>query len=135
MKRLMFALAALVLMTSCELTVIEPRYDHRDQVTGYYDIEEYSQTYDDYTYYSVHITKDSYHTGIIYLNNFYGADITVEAYLDYDRVTIPYQMVNGYEIEGAGTLHGDHLNLNYRVKDLYNHSAADFCDTWGDRDY
>jgi hypothetical protein len=135
MKRLILSLTALVLMSSCDIMLIEPVYDHRDRVTGHYDIEEYSKTYHDYTYYSIYVSKDRYHSDVIYLENFYGADIRVEAYLDYDVITIPYQVINGYEIDGDGTLTGSHLSLNYRVKDLYNHSITDYCDTWGDRDY
>jgi len=135
MNRLILAFAALMFMTSCDITVIEPRYDHRDQVTGYYDIEEYSETFHDYTCYSIHVTKDSYYGSTVYLNNFYGADITVKAYLDYNDLTIPYQIIDGYEIEGTGRLYNDHLDMSYRVKDLYQNSRTDFCSTYGDRDY
>src|SRR5688572_11421793 len=98
MKRLMLAFTALMFMASCDITLLEPCYDHRDQVTGYYDIEEYSETFHDYTYYSIHVTKDSYYSSTVYLNNFYGADICVKAYLDYNDLTIPYQVVDGFEI-------------------------------------
>lgn len=136
MKRLMLAVTVLVLMASCDINIIEPRYDHRDQVTGYYDIEEYSETFRDYTYYSLHITKEDYSgSSTVYLHNFYGADITVRAYLEYDKLTIPYQVVEGYEIDGTGSLYNDHIDLSYRVKDLYHNSTADFCNTYGDRDY
>lgn len=97
-------------------------------------MEEYSETFNDYTYYSVHITKDYSSNDRIYLKNFYGANISVYAYVDYTKITIPNQVVNGYEIEGVGTLQGSNLSLNYRVKDLYHYSATDFCETWGERD-
>lgn len=129
------AVSLIAVMASCDIMVIEPRNDYRDQVVGYFDMEEYSETYNDYTYYSVHISKDTYSNRTIYLNNFYGANIQVYAYVDYTKITIPYQMVNGYEIEGVGTLQGSNLSLNYRVKDLYHHSITDFCETWGERDW
>jgi hypothetical protein len=129
------AVSLIAVMASCDIMVVEPRYDYRDQMVGYYDMEEYSETYNDYTYYSVRISKDTYSRRTIYLNNFYGANVQVYAYVDYSKITIPYQVVNGYEIEGVGTLQGSDLSLNYRVKDLYHHSVSDFCNTWGERDW
>lgn len=135
MKPLIMAAALLVLLASCDVTVIEPRYDYRDNVVGYYDIEEYSRTFDDYTYYAVHITKDGYSGNSIYLNNFYGANIRVHAYIDNNRITIPHQIIDDYEVEGVGTLRGSDLSLTYSVRDLYEHTPTDFCDTWAERDY
>ena len=89
----------------------------------------------DYTYYSVRISKDNYSNRRIYLNNFYGANVQVYAYVDYTKITIPSQVVDGYEIEGTGTLHGSDLSLNYRVKDWYHNSVTDFCETWGEKDW
>lgn len=134
MKRFMFAALFLGALTSCEVNFLESPYDRRDHVTGYYDVEEYSQTFDDYTYYSLRVTKDSYSQGVIYLDNFYAVGITVRAYLNYDDITIPYQVVDDYEIEGSGTFQGRHIDLSYRVKDLYNHAPSDYCNTWGDHD-
>ena len=133
MKRLIFAASFLLVMASCDITIIEPRYDSRDKFVGYYSVEEYSETYNDYTHYSISISKDYNSSYIIYLHNFYGADISVHAQVDYNKITIPYQVVDGYEIEGVGTLSGADINLNYRVKDLYNNSRTDFCEVWADR--
>jgi len=133
MKRLIFAASFLLVMASCDITIIEPRYDSRDKFVGYYAVEEYSETYNDYTHYSISISKDYNSSYIIYLHNFYGADISVYAQVDYNKITIPYQVVDGYEIEGVGTLSGADINLNYRVKDLYNNSRTDFCEVWADR--
>lgn len=135
MKRFMLAVTVLILMASCDITFIEPRYDHYDQVTGYYDIEEYSETFNDYTYYTLRITRESSGSGTVYLHNFYGANLTVRAYLNYNKLTIPYQVVGGYEVEGTGSVNHDHIDLSYRVKDLYHNSIADFCNTYGERDY
>jgi hypothetical protein len=134
MKKVIIAALLLISLASCEFNIIEPRYDYRDRVTGYYDVEEYSETYNDYHYYSIDVTKySSGHT--VYLNNFYDADLSVYAYLDGDKLTIPLQVVDGYEIEGVGTLHSSDMSLNYRVKDLYNDTRTDFCETWGEREY
>ena len=47
----------------------------------------------------------------------------------FDDVRIPFQVVHGYEIEGSGSLFHDELSLSYRVKDLYDHSISDYCET------
>ena len=125
---------ALILITSaCTLNNIEPRYDSRDKFVGYYDVEEYSETYNDITFYKLRISKSGYDREI-YLNNFYAADIRVYATVNFDDIRIPFQIVDGYEIEGTGTLYRNELNLNYSVKDIYDNSFADFCETRAWRD-
>lgn len=128
MKNLIFFSVLLVFATSCTFYDVEPRYDHRDKFVGYYDVEEYSETYGDYTYYEMRVTRSRYEREV-YLNNFYAADIRVYATVSYDNIRIPFQVVDGYEIEGSGTLSRDQLNLSYRVKDLYNQSGSDYCET------
>ena len=51
------------------------------------------------------------------------------AYVDYDKIINSLSGGEGYEIEGVGTLHGSYLSLSYRVKDIYNNSYTDFCET------
>jgi len=128
MKRMLPVVALLLLLSACDVYVVEPRYDPRDKITGQYDVEEYSDTYNDLTYYSFYVTKSGY-SREIRIDNFYASDIRVYAYLDYDKVTIPYQVVDGYEIEGVGTVYGSYIKLSYRVKDVYNNSYTDFCET------
>ncbi len=132
MKRFMFAILFLSVLTSCYVTDVQPRYDDRDGVIGFYDMKEYSETYNDYTYYGLRITKDGSSGRTLYLNNFYGANIRVHAYLQYGKLTIPYQIVDDYEIEGVGTIHGHAISLNYTVRDLYENTITDFCETWGE---
>jgi hypothetical protein len=134
MKKVIIAALLLTTLASCEFNIIEPRYDYRDRVTGFYDVEEYSETYNDYHYYSINVTKYS-SSRTVYLNNFYDADLSVYAYVDGDKLTIPLQIVDGYEIEGVGTIHSSDMSMSYRVKDLYNNIRTDFCETWGERDY
>ena len=128
MKRLLLILIVAVLVASCNYYDVEPRYDARDKVVGSYDVEEYSETYNHYTTYSMYISKSRY-TREIYIDNFYAAEIRVYAYLDYDRITIPYQIIDGYEVEGAGTVYGSSISMHYRVKDTYTNSNTDFCET------
>ncbi len=128
MKRLLPIFALLIIASACDVYVAEPRYDVRDRIIGQYDVEEYSETYNDLTYYTMYVSKAGY-SREIYLENFYASNIRVRAYVDYEKISIPYQVVSGYEIEGVGTLHGSYLSLSYRVKDIYSSSYTDFCET------
>jgi hypothetical protein len=135
MKRLIVFVLPLVFLSACDINIIEPRYDSRDNVIGYYDVEEYSETYNDMTYYSLRISKSTHSNREIYLHNFYAIDIRVYATLDYDKIRIPYQVVDGYEVEGVGTLNGSELTLSYRIKDLRSYTSSDFCESVARRDY
>lgn len=135
MKKLLVAALLMSLLAACDIMVIEPRVDYRDRIVGYYDVEEYSNTYRDYVFYEIEIARKGSYGNDIYIYNFYGADIRVRAYVDYNQITIPYQVVNGYEIEGVGSYQGGDITFDYSVKDLYQHSATDFCETWATRDY
>lgn len=127
MKRILpFAFAALT-MSSC-LYVVEPRVDHRDRVVGHYSVDEYSETYDSYVIYSIRIVRSNQSRDAIYIDNFYGSDIRVKAYIRYDEITIPYQVVNGFEIEGSGTAIGGVVHLDYSVADRYNWGPTDYLD-------
>jgi len=128
MKRLIPFVLLVVILSSCYVDAVEPRYDERNRIVGYYEVEEYSETFHDFTYYSMRISKSGYYNEV-YLHNFYAADITVYATLNYDRITIPFQMVDGFEVEGTGSIYGGELTLNYRVKDVYNNTRADYCET------
>ena len=128
MKNLILFSVLFVFATSCTFYDVEPRYDHRDKFVGYYDVEEYSETYGEYTFYEMRISR-SRHDREIYLDNFYASDLRVYATVSFDDIRIPFQVVDGYEIEGSGTLYHDELNLTYRVKDLYDHSVSDYCET------
>jgi hypothetical protein len=128
MKTLISLCITAFLLTSCYVETIEPRYDSRDAIVGDYEAEEYSETYDDFTYYSFRIVKSSY-IDEIYFNNFYGVDIRIHAIIDYDQITIPFQVKDGYEVEGTGTIYGDEIRLNYYVKDQYSNTRRDYCET------
>ena len=133
MKNLISFIALILLASSCTFYDVEPRYDSRDKFVGYYDVEEFSETYQDITYYTLRISKSAYDREI-YLHNFYAADILVHATVNFDDIRIPFQIVDGFEIEGSGTFYRNELNLNYRVKDSYDNSYADYCETRAWRD-
>lgn len=126
MKKLIGFPSLVILLSSCVYYDVEPRYD-RDRFIGFYDVEEYSQTYGDMTYYEMRITR-ARHTHEVYLDNIYLEGLRVYAKVDYNRIRIPLQVVNGYEIEGSGNIHRNELRLDYRVTDLYSHDPTDFCE-------
>ena len=128
MKTLLPILIVALVTSACDIYVDEPRYDARDKVTGRYDVKEYSETYNQITNYSIYVGKSGYNQEI-FIDDFYATNIRVYAYLNYDRITIPFQVVNGYEVEGAGTVYGSSISMHYRVKDTYTNSYADFCET------
>lgn len=128
MKKLIVFGALIVVAASCTFYDVEPRYDSRDRFVGYYDVEEYSETYNETTHYEMHISRSRY-SNEVHIDNFYAANIRVYATVSFNDIRIPFQIVDGYEIEGSGTLYRDELNLTYRVKDTFGDSIADYCET------
>ena len=129
MVRFIYFFGILFLVASCDIYYVEPRFDVRDAVVGRYDIEEYSATYNDITRYTFSIEKAGYSGNEVYIKNFYGVGIRVRAYVSHDHIDIPRQVIDGYEIDGVGTIFNAQLSLNYRVVDLYSNHPADFCET------
>jgi hypothetical protein len=133
MKQFFIAALFIGFMASCDVYYVEPRYDYRDQVTGYYDVEDYSETFEEYHYYNVRVTKASSRSSAIYLNDLYTENTQVLAYLDGNSITIPSQLVDGYEIEGYGSITSSSLTLSYVANDRYGNRINDFCELYGNR--
>jgi hypothetical protein len=127
MKKLIY-LFLLVGLSSCEFYYLEPRISERDRIVGQYEIEEYSETYNDYTHYTIWIDKSTQSSNQIYIDNFYGSDLRVRATISYDKITIQRQVINGFEIEGVGTVYGDEIQFSYSVRDVYSGTRTDFCE-------
>lgn len=127
MKKLIY-LFLLVGLSSCEFYYLEPRISERDRIIGQYEIEEYSETYNDYTHYTIWIDKSGTYSNQIFIDNFYGSELRVRATLSYDKITIQRQIVNGFEIEGVGTVYGDEIQFSYSVRDIYSGTRTDFCE-------
>lgn len=134
MKRLVF-FALLIGLSGCEFYYYEPVYDSRDRIIGRYDVEEYSETFNDYTSFTVWIERSNNYTDEVWIDNFYAVNISVRAVINYDKLTIPRQVVNGYEVEGVGTIYASRISLSYRVKDLYNNTRTDFLEATAYRQY
>ncbi|GIL24561.1 MAG: hypothetical protein BroJett042_30740 [Bacteroidota bacterium] len=126
--RLLFVVLALII-SACEITVVEPRYDDRDQVVGSYRLEEYSQSWRVYSNFTINIRKvgTGYGSDEIRIENFYNAGITVMARVYGNSITIPLQYVNGYEVEGSASVYLNEISFTYRVRDTYTRSSPDYC--------
>jgi hypothetical protein len=55
-------------------------------------------------------------------------NIRVYAKVTSGRITIRRQTVNGYEIEGVGTIYGGEIEFQYSVRDHYSNRYTDFCE-------
>ena len=105
---------------------LEQRND-RDRLVRSYEVEEYSETFNDYTRYTIWIDKANRYNEF-YIDNFYASDLRVYATIAYDKITIHRQIVDGYEIEGVGTVYGSEIEFSYSVKDIYSGTRTDFCE-------
>lgn len=129
MKTKLLLLLGIVVFTSCDILVVEPVYDSRDRLTGSYRMEEYSQTYNDYLHYTIYIRKGfGSRSQSLIIENFYNSDADVIAEMVGDKIFISRQIVQGYEIEGVGTLYYDEIKFTYRVRDSYYNKPTDFCE-------
>ena len=130
MKTNVLLLIAGLVFTSCDILIVEPRYDDRDRVTGSYRIEEYSQTFNESIRFNIYIRKSGigYNSQEVIIENFYNAGVEVRAEIINDKVYISRQYINGYEIEGVGTVFFDEIRFNYKVRDTYTNRPVDFCE-------
>jgi len=127
--RLVLLSLIVVLLASCDVIVVESRYDERDRVTGSYRIEEYSQTYNMYSNFRFSIRPAGYGQQDVLIDNFYNADITVRGEVSANKIYIPLQLVDGYEIEGVGTIYSNQIEWSYQVRDTYErYQPVDFCE-------
>jgi hypothetical protein len=132
MKTLALSLVILFVASSCgDVYYVEPapRYDARNQFIGYYDVNEYSSTYDEYWQYGLTINKSQYD---LFIDNFYNSNLRVSATVNGNQLYIPWQVVDGYELQGDGYVEGSKIVINYKVRDTYvSGSAWDFCSATG----
>ena len=120
MKKLI-PILAVILFFGCEVYIVEEpiRWDDRDEFVGAYSVEDYSQTTEQLYTYEIYITKSCCSSQEIYIDNFYGVDIEVVGEVYGNKVTIPRQLINDYEIEGTGKIVNSTLHLSYIVRDYY----------------
>lgn len=128
MKTKMLLLFTALALMSCEIIIVEPVYDERDRIVGTYQVDEYSQTYNDYGQFTIYIRKTLGNTNDVVIENFYNANVQVRATVLDGKLYISRQLVNGYEIEGVGTIYFDEIKFTYRVRDTYYNKPTDFCE-------
>jgi hypothetical protein len=119
-----------LLLTSCVgyYDTETPSYDVRERFIGSYDVEEHSDTYRETTYYTMRVVR-SYHSNEVILQGFYASDIDVYATVSNNYISIPFQIVDGFEIEGSGSYYRGTLDLHYTVYDRYGAHSTDYCET------
>lgn len=130
MKKLAFFVILAATLSSCYIYEedVRPRYDHRDRFTGYFEVEEYSKTYREVVYYNMYISRSGYDGDEVTLRDFYAEGTHFVAYISGDRIDIPRQVSNGYEVQGSGYVSAGKLYLNYRAFDLYGDSFVNYCE-------
>ena len=126
MKTLSF-IAFAVVLASCEIIVVDSDYDQVNLVSGVYQLEEYSQTYNQNFQYTVWVSQSGGDSRILYIDNFYDQEITVRAEVIGRKLYIRKQYVDGYEIEGIGTIWGSKIQLDYSINDVYSNRPTDYC--------
>ena len=124
MKKSLIILLALTAW-SCDL-IIEPVIDTRYRIAGTYYVNEYSESTRTSTNYQITITRGFGNT--VYLDNFYGAGLSVTGQLSGNRIDIYRQTRNGYEIQGVATIEFTSMRLTYSVRDNYSRTT-DFCNS------
>jgi hypothetical protein len=132
MKRLLTLIPALIVLVGCEVYIVEPVYDIRNEFVGTYYVEEYSKTTYTTTYFDFDVVKLGYSSDEVLIRNFYGVEIDVVAIVETGtRLRIPFQLIDGYEVSGTATLQGRKLVMNYSVRDLYAYPRfTDYCSTY-----
>lgn len=136
MKKYLLGVFAILLISSCEILVIEEYpYDVRENFTGRFEAEEYSETFDEFTYYDVRVLREAdIGSPIVYLRNFYGFGIEVYAEVYGDKLTIPTQRIDGFVIQGTGRLDYEDIILTYSVESTERGNRyIEFCNTVYDR--
>ena len=136
MKKYLLGVFVLLFISSCEILVVEEYpYDVRENFIGRFDAEEYSETFDEFTYYDVRILRDGgLGSPVVYLRNFYGLGIEVYAEVYGDKLTIPTQRIDGYIIQGTGRLDYEDIVLTYSVESTERGNRyIEFCNTVYDR--
>jgi len=109
------ALLLTAFISGCELIINESPHDNIDQITGFYEVDEWSETLDAQSFFQLSIYRNNQRNGKIYIDNFYNAEIEVFAEVNGYKIQIPLQQVGYYEIEGIGSFYEGELTMTYSV--------------------
>lgn len=114
----------LFLMFSCSITDLRP-VDFRDNLVGKYTAEEESSTISTVSKFTMQISKSAEKDSLIYIKNFWNADLTVKAKISGSKLSIPEQQVNNFRIVGLGSINGQELTMSYWVNGVKNNFFDD----------
>jgi hypothetical protein len=120
------SIVLLATLASCDIIVVDSDFNQVNLIPGEYLVEEYSQTYNLNFNYAVWVNQSGVST--VYIDNFYDQEITVRAEVIGHRLYIRKQFVDGFAIEGSGTIWGNKIQLDYSVKDMYSQKPIDYCE-------
>lgn len=113
-------------LASCDIIVVDSDFNQVNLVPGEYLVEEYSRTYNQNFNYAVWVNQSGVNT--VYIDNFYDQEITVRAEVIGRRLYIRKQFIDGFAIEGSGTIWGNKIQLDYSVDDMYSQKPIDYCE-------
>ena len=121
-------LLSFLVLGSCQIIVYEEPtyYDDRDNVVGYYEVDEYSETTEQYFNYGIDVVKSCCNDNEIIIYNFYDVDLDVVASINGSRIKIPLQHIGDYEIEGTGRIENNSFTFTYVVHNRYQYPRTDF---------
>lgn len=135
-KHLLIFSMILLAFSSCEVIIVEEpiivERDPRNFFIGTYGVDEYSETFNVHSDYTIRVFKSAEYAESVIIGNFYGIGLDIIADVDYNGVDIyiPSQDTDGYHISGNGYLEGNRLILNYSVRDHFSHHpVTDYCST------
>lgn len=121
-------IVSFVLLQSCDYYTDDAYFDARNRITGVYQVDEYSQTFNGFIQYDIRILKSSNRDRVL-IENFYDAGITISAQFFNDKIIIPRQKREGFEVEGTGTVWGNRIDFTFSVRDtLHRTKPTDFCE-------
>jgi hypothetical protein len=122
MKAIIYIL--LFFVYGCSITDLRP-IDFRDKFVGKYSAEEESATISTTSKFNMQISKSAKPDSVIYIKNFWNANITVKAKISGSKLSIPEQQVNNFRIVGMGAINGQELTMSYWVNGVSNHFFDD----------
>ncbi|MCK6618251.1 MAG: hypothetical protein L6Q51_11475 [Cyclobacteriaceae bacterium] len=132
MKNIAF-IAVLVGLSACEFYYYDPYANPVSRIAGRYSVSEYSETYNVWYNYTIRIEPSGYNAQEVRIDNFYDAGVRVYATVSNTKITIWRQTVNGYTVEGTGTVYGDEISFTYSVRDNRSNAHTDFCEATASR--
>jgi hypothetical protein len=106
----------LVLISACELPQDDPAASPAKRLEGSWTVDETSSVYKSaLDIYQVYIYADPVDSTRVLIENFYqlGRDMEIWANIDGNSILIPYQVEDGFRINGFGTVSANYSGINF----------------------